>query len=501
MIFTMLPTFTLTAVAAGTAAPSFTTSTAKQTAPDDVEFEFTLFIAPTEGTTYRIYGEEERLSEVGTAALKENTDKTLVVTLNTAPTRDTRFFISATAPECDESVLSGTIVVNAYDYATGLGYSYGDYTDLSYSEFYQDESNYKVVLPTGTASDAPISLNITTANDATVEYGGDTTLTNGIGEATATVTSADNSFSRTYTVNFSTMALKGEGSEDSPYLISTADELLQLAICHNSGAAAPMDVDGCGHGNHCGYYFKQTKNINMEGVAWEPIGHSGKTYFAGNFDGNGYTISNLTSTGKTNKSSYDCSLYSASGVFGWAAFGKISKVTVRDAQLSATGFGEFAYVGGLMGVAFACTVENCSVYDSKITSYRTPNNSNFAGGLVGTVYVASFDRCSSVGNTIKHGSYGGGLTGSNDDETTPFTNCLVADCTIIGYSQTSSIGVHSGAVMGSSQGGTTSLKNCFAYNCVTMTDETSLGYGACGIFSGYERDVEENDIPSFFKSR
>lgn len=490
----MLPIGGLTVFAASTDYPSFATWKAEQTTPEQVEFEFTLYSTPKEGTTYKVYGEEKRLSEVGSAVLKENTDKTLVVTLNTAPSRDTRYFISATAPGCDESIYSGVVIVYAYDYATSLGYSYGDYEDLTYSEFYQDELNYKIVLPTGTASDAPISLNITTANGATVIYSGDENLTNGSGAATATVSSADNSFSQTYTVEFSTMELKGEGTEENPYLISTADELLQLAICHNSGAAAPMDVDGCGHGNHCGYYFKQTKNLNMESIAWEPIGHSGSTYFAGNFDGNGYTISNLTSTGKTNKDSYDCTLLASSGLFGWVAFGKISKVTVRNAQLSATGFGEIAYVGGLMGVAFGCTVENCSVYDSTITSYRTPNNSNFAGGLAGTVYIASFDRCSSIGNTVRHGSYGGGLIGSNDDDTTPFTNCLVADCAIIGYSQTGSIGTESGAVMGASQGGTTDLTNCFAYNCKTIKDEASLGYGNGGIFSGASRDVTDGDI-------
>ena len=490
----MLPIGGLTVFAASTDYPSFATWKAEQTTPEQVEFEFTLYSTPKEGTTYKVYGEEKRLSEVGSAVLKENTDKTLVVTLNTAPSRDTRYFISATAPGCDESIYSGVVIVYAYDYATSLGYSYGDYEDLTYSEFYQDELNYKIVLPTGTASDAPISLNITTANGATIIYSGDENLTNGSGAATATVSSADNSFSQTYTVEFSTMELKGEGTEENPYLISTADELLQLAICHNSGAAAPMDVDGCGHGNHCGYYFKQTKNLNMEGIAWEPIGHSGSTYFAGNFDGNGYTISNLTSTGKTNKDSYDCTLFASSGLFGWVAFGKISKVTVRNAQLSATGFGEMAYVGGLMGVAFGCTVENCSVYDSTITSYRTPNNSNFAGGLAGTVYIASFDRCSSIGNTVRHGSYGGGLIGSNDDDITPFTNCLVADCTIIGYSQTGSIGTESGAVMGASQGGTTDLTNCFAYNCKTIKDEASLGYGNGGIFSGASRDVTDGDI-------
>ncbi len=95
-----------------------------------------------------------------------------------------------------------------------------------------------------------------------MNYSRDPALDDGKGTVTATVTAAAGvELSYNHTVHFTTMALNGEGTEESPYLISNKEELVQLADCLNSGGAAPMDAMNEGVGNYFGYYFKLTSEI------------------------------------------------------------------------------------------------------------------------------------------------------------------------------------------------------------------------------------------------
>ena len=85
----------------------------------------------------------------------------------------------------------------------------------------------------------------------------------------------------------------------------------------NAGEAESYDFNGAGIGNYYGYYFKQTCDIDMTGVAWEPIGYSGddNKYSAGNYDGDGHCIINAVSSGKV-----DSKGFSTVGICGWASF-------------------------------------------------------------------------------------------------------------------------------------------------------------------------------------
>lgn len=75
-------------------------------------------------------------------------------------------------------------------------------------------------------------------------------------------------------------AFQGDGTENSPYRIETAEDLTRLSRIVNRGTDCK------------GFCFEQTADIDMTGVDWEPIG-SDKNCFAGTYDGNGYCISNL----------------------------------------------------------------------------------------------------------------------------------------------------------------------------------------------------------------
>ena len=277
----------------------------------------------------------------------------------------------------------------------------------------------------------------------------------------------------------------GSGTITDPWLISSVKDLQLLASTINDGSAAEFDADctGTGEGipgNYHGYYFKQTTDLDLSSIEnWDPIGYSGSCYFAGHYDGGGYTISNATSTGKN-----DDEGYATAGIFGWVAFGSVKNLTVKNADFFAEGNNNMSYAGGVLAVAYSCTVENCSVYNSKIESRREPNdNSNYAGGITGIAFDSSFEKCASVKNTIRHGSFGGGFIGSLDNGDSNFTNCYVANCIVTGCSDTASNSTLSGGFLGASMDGDAILNSCFVYDCVAQPDTTSKGEDYFAIFT------------------
>ena len=276
----------------------------------------------------------------------------------------------------------------------------------------------------------------------------------------------------------------GSGTQGDPWLISSVEDLQTLASTINNGDAAGFDADckdtGDGiPGNYHGYYFKQTTDLDLSSIEnWDPIGYSGSCYFAGHYDGGGYTISNAKSTGKN-----DDEGYATAGIFGWVAFGSVKNLTVKNADFLATGDNNMSYAGGVLASAYSCTVENCSVYNSKIESRRKPINSNYAGGITGIALGSSFEKCASVKNTIRHGSFGGGFIGAPDEGDSNFTNCYVANCIVTGYSDAGYNTTLSGGFQGASIGGNAILKSCFVYDCAAQPDPTSKGEDYFAVFT------------------
>lgn len=278
----------------------------------------------------------------------------------------------------------------------------------------------------------------------------------------------------------------GSGTESEPWLISSVADLQLLANTINNGDAAKFDANctdtgGGIPGNYHDYYFKQTKDLDLSSIAsWDPIGYSGgqDLYFAGHYDGDGHTISNAKSTGKN-----DDEGFATAGIFGWVAFGSVKNLTVKNADFFAEGNKKMSYAGGVLAVAYSCTVENCSVYNSEIESQRNPNNSNYAGGITGIALGSSFEKCASIKNTIRHGSFGGGFIGSLDGEDSNFTNCYVANCIVTGCSDTVSNSTLSGGFLGAFMDGNAILNSCFVYNCIAQPDTTSKGEDYFAVFT------------------
>lgn len=280
----------------------------------------------------------------------------------------------------------------------------------------------------------------------------------------------------------------GTGTQDDPWLISTAADLKALADILNSGNASTYDAHGddCGAGNFHGYYFKQTADIDLQGIEnWEPIGYNGSTYFAGNYDGNGYIIRNAKSTGKV-----DVDGYATAGIFGWVAFGSVSNLHIENVTFSAAGDGNYAYAGGLAGTVYASEITNCSVSNSKISSTATYNSNNCAGGLAGYFVGSTFSKCAANNNSVTSTSYSGGFVGEQDDDyegvdASKFVDCYVAGSTVNISSPNSNGFSMAGGFCGQVTGDVLDLTNCFVYDtAVSVTADNMATLNSIGIFAG-----------------
>ncbi|MFR0858601.1 MAG: LPXTG cell wall anchor domain-containing protein [Christensenellales bacterium] len=275
----------------------------------------------------------------------------------------------------------------------------------------------------------------------------------------------------------------GTGTQQDPWLITSQADLIALAEFLNSGNAETFDAENAGVGNCHGYYFKQTADIDLTGVTWEPIGYSGGGYyFAGNYDGDGHTISNATSTGKN-----DADGCATAGIFGWVAFGSVENLHVKNANFVATGHNEYSYVGGIAGVCYGSSIKNCSVVDSSLES-RRDNNNNCAGSIVGYSTGGTFEKCAAENNQVKTMCYGGGFVGEVDDtygvgNSTLFTNCYVTKCTVISETDDSQGTSFSGGFAGEMTDSTLTLQNCYVYQTALSTAGNAVPQGT-GVFAG-----------------
>ena len=135
----------------------------------------------------------------------------------------------------------------------------------------------------------------------------------------------------------------GDGSEDNPYQISNAAELAHLADIVNNQHSEPEYK-----------YYILTDNISLGYEEWLPIGLYGNEYqyFYGSFDGNGYTISDLSIT-DVNEGYV--------GLFGYAKGGEIKRLNVCGDITGITGTEDNNYIGAVIAYADNTDINNCNI--------------------------------------------------------------------------------------------------------------------------------------------
>lgn len=199
----------------------------------------------------------------------------------------------------------------------------------------------------------------------------------------------------------------GTGTAENPYQIATGAQLAYLASSVNNGET------------YAGKNFVLTADIDLNKRPWTPIANAfsdalfgGSDYriFAGNLDGQGYTVSNVAIGSE--KAPLESDVF---GLFG-ATEGKISNLHLNTVSIHGKAKNVSGYVigpaGGLIGSASG-NVENCHV--TGLTMTMTAPDSGLAaaywiGGLVGASDAGQIDECS-VSGKIKETSGKGSIGG------------------------------------------------------------------------------------------
>ena len=199
-------------------------------------------------------------------------------------------------------------------------------------------------------------------------------------------------------------------------------------------------------------------------ATWVPIGNSDISY-CGTFDGNGKTISNLVTNGK-----------SYQGFVGHLGDGGVIQNLTLDATCSVKGGGYGSdYLGGICGKQSGGTIQNCA-------NYAEVSGIDLVGGICGSqagnstikfCYNASVDIYGSTGAT-------GGICGSQGD------NSTIEFCYNSG--KVDSDGSYEGAISGWLRSG------CTIRNCYWLQGSCSTGYADEG---GTAEKVEQKTAEEF----
>lgn len=152
---------------------------------------------------------------------------------------------------------------------------------------------------------ANITLTPAAAGDnATLRWGNWTAISQGtqnmyFGAITNGLVEYQGSFSYPKEV---TGKLDGDGSQASPYLIRTLNDLQILANSVNSVPESEYNafLNGVDCARvHEGKHFRLENDIDMGSILFTPVGADAYHYFAGTFDGQNHTISNLSVSSTT----------------------------------------------------------------------------------------------------------------------------------------------------------------------------------------------------------
>lgn len=245
------------------------------------------------------------------------------------------------------------------------------------------------------------------------------------------------------TLVFSVEAVQGNasvdnGSADVTY-IYTARDLKAFADSVNAG------------NTYANKTVELMSDVSLAGMNWTPIGlncDDTAHAFAGTFDGNGYTISDLKIDRKE-------AVYQAAGLFG-ALNGIAKNFTVKNAYVNALSLGNSdgntsngiaVVAGSIVWAGTQSGVENVNIIDSEVYGNR------YVGGIAGYAY-GNVQDCTVSGCTLvatpdkltgsyDNGDKAGGIVAYRNDDTSAMhkvTGNTVKDTTIEAWRDFGGIG-------------------------------------------------------------
>ncbi len=176
------------------------------------------------------------------------------------------------------------------------------------------------------------------------------------------------------------------------YVVANEEDMVAFAKQVNDGVTT-----------YSGETVKLTAALDLKDVTWTPIGNVNSypsVTFAGTFDGQNHTISNLTANAEGDGG------YASAGLFG-SITGKVKNVILDKATVIST-----HYAGGIVGYSSAnvgMEVSGCKVMNSTITSTPeeisegTFDNGDKVGGIIGYCVAGDVVNGNTVENTVIKG--------------------------------------------------------------------------------------------------
>ena len=237
-----------------------------------------------------------------------------------------------------------------------------------------------------------------------------------------------------------------ENPDATSYNIYTPEQLAGLAALVNGTVDAPVTTYAMGRSaaikdNFKGKTINLCGNINLNDIQWTPIGDDANP-FLGNFDGQGYTVSNLFVSNA-----------------GWAGLighaGRGSAVTVKNVNIDGATILSNRMAGAVVGQIYG-DIDNCHV--ENVTVIATPN-------AVGD----SFDNGDKVGAIA-------GWLGDNGNNRT-ISNCSATNVELGAYRDV-------GGIVGYVATSTTVSGNTVENIKITV-DQRENNYGDKDVNAGY----------------
>lgn len=250
-----------------------------------------------------------------------------------------------------------------------------------------------------------------------------------------------------------TVWVKGSGSSDDPFNIVRTEDLVELVATNNGSNV----------------HYSQRCDLDLAGANWTPIGNNSNP-FASNYDGNGFTINNMSIVvTPDNIDSYTCDVNGFNamylGFFGMVVSEgdtlELKNIVIQNANIDTTAIDNVdtrgninlseMFVGTLAGYVYNANIDGCgNTVTSTIKSSAGDHDGVVDGavaGFVGCAYnstIANYTVNTTINasdvayvdaNGVKYGANVAGLVG--DAKKTTIHDCNVsADIVIANYSDT-----------------------------------------------------------------
>ena len=226
------------------------------------------------------------------------------------------------------------------------------------------------------------------------------------------------------------------------------------------------------------------------GAGFDPVGNASNNYYQGTFDGNGYTISNLTIDTTTSQDK------AYIGLFGYTRDATLQDIGLVDVDIDGTYAGSIR-AGGLVGYNLNADITNS--YVTGTIGATATSSTAYAGGLTGYNYGFS-SSTSNITNSYATGTitatatsgaaYAGGLVGYNYAYDSGASATITNSYATGNATANGSSGTYAGGLVGTNYGelgGSVNISTSYATGAIQATSTSNIAYA--GGLVGYNYDL------------